>query len=158
MVHYPPTLDLGDFVRGPQSGRPNSYALCGVVKHTGDLNGGHYTSLARGVPAPGGSGGGDGGGEERWYNFNDSVVTPLVVPPPGGGAADPRVTRDAYLLLYRRVVASTAGGDGGDGGDGGADGPRLVPGPPRLYGGVVPCDDGEWPEPTSAKSKGSAAP
>ena len=37
LVEYPPQLDLRGFVAGPQADAAGTaYALCGVVKHTGE--------------------------------------------------------------------------------------------------------------------------
>jgi ubiquitin C-terminal hydrolase len=39
------------------------YQLVGVVNHSGDINGGHYTAQCRNAV------------NNRWYNFNDSSVS-----------------------------------------------------------------------------------
>jgi len=54
------------------------------------LNGGHYTSLACDTDDP-----------SRWYHFNDSIATPL---PPTASV----VTKDAYILFYRRTDGSSS--------------------------------------------------
>ena len=105
------------------------------------MNGGHYTSLAA-DPVDG----------DRWFNFNDSVVTPL---PPAASV----VTKDAYILFYRRCAPAAAAAALGSGNEGsysrrGNAGGLLLPTEIATlgrYGGVAPTAEGEWvnaPKPT----------
>jgi ubiquitin carboxyl-terminal hydrolase 8 len=61
----------------------DKYELCAVSSHTGNLAGGHYTTVAKNIV------------NKQWYHFNDNYV-------------DERdwqrvVTRNAYILVYLKV-------------------------------------------------------
>ncbi|MFH4978200.1 hypothetical protein AB6A40_004909 [Gnathostoma spinigerum] len=66
----------------------NVYDLVAVINHFGGLGGGHYTAWAQ-----------NGG---CWYDYNDSSVTPIQMSPTSF------VSRDAYVLIYRRVSLSSS--------------------------------------------------
>jgi len=104
LVRFPPTLDMAPFVRGTHAksggggggggGLSSQYALTGVVRHTGDLNDGHYTSVARDAPPPVAAGAEAMTGSVGWANYNDSVVRRVP--------AETVVSKEAYLLFYQR--------------------------------------------------------
>jgi len=59
------------------------YDLYGVLNHSGNVLGGHYTAYV--LPQ---------GGKKQWYCFNDTLVTPVL--------ADKIITPYAYCLFYRK--------------------------------------------------------
>ncbi|GMH38522.1 hypothetical protein BSKO_06406 [Bryopsis sp. KO-2023] len=92
-IHFPLIgLDISEFCGAPGEGRGNDellYDLTGVCYHHGDdPRSGHYTSVARMH---------DG----RWCKFNDGEVSAASV-------GDDLISRDAYLLCYRRRGAACA--------------------------------------------------
>jgi len=86
------------------------------------LNGGHYTSLAC-----------DTDDLSQWYHFNDSIATPL---PPTASV----VTKDAYILFYRRTDGNSSGSSSSNGDDTGSSsnssssGTKLIGGSPVARG------------------------
>ncbi|XP_026209140.1 probable ubiquitin carboxyl-terminal hydrolase creB isoform X3 [Anabas testudineus] len=65
-----------------------TYELCAVVDHVGDLRGGHYAASIKSQD------------DERWYHFNDSTVTLLDYQP--FQLDNTESSRSAYLLFYRK--------------------------------------------------------
>ncbi|KAJ1742827.1 ubiquitin-specific protease ubp15 [Coemansia sp. RSA 989] len=64
---FPPTIDLGEFLADDADrSQPWTYALHGVLVHSGDLHGGHYFGLLRPTA------------EDRWYRFDDDRVVPVA--------------------------------------------------------------------------------
>lgn len=137
LVRYPPLLDLAPFLAdqttGGRGGVGHTYELVGVVKHSGDLNGGHYTALARDcAPPPGDQRGaahgadhkGDGPWTGRWLSCNDRQITAVDLAQ--GGA--PLLSKDAYLLFYERKGQRGKAAGQAD----------------SRYGGVTPTEDEEW--------------
>jgi ubiquitin C-terminal hydrolase len=77
-VDYPLDLDLSRY-----TGRPNdTYALFGVMLHSGNLDSGHYTVFLK-------SG-------DSWLHFNDASVRHVK-------SLDEIIHRDAYVLLYKKI-------------------------------------------------------
>ncbi|KAF2027936.1 cysteine proteinase, partial [Setomelanomma holmii] len=74
-------LDLSGKVGFPE-GKDLTYDLFAVDNHYGGLGGGHYTATAQNFF--------DG----EWYDYNDSIVSK--------SSGQKAVTRNAYLLFYRR--------------------------------------------------------
>ena len=67
---------------------PNDYDLFAVVIHTGTLNGGHYTALAKNKRM----------GVEQWYEFNDHQVIQL-----SKNEYEKRIiSNHAYILFYQK--------------------------------------------------------
>jgi ubiquitin C-terminal hydrolase len=78
-------LDLGPLLTHTDhaSTKRPIYRLVGMVNHSGDINGGHYTAQCRNPH------------NARWYNFNDSSVSETSV-------ADTFESSSPYLLFYSR--------------------------------------------------------
>jgi hypothetical protein len=76
---------------------PHVYELYSVLIHSGSLTGGHYYAYIKDV---------DSG---VWCNFNDSSVTRIdevdVLSAAGSDAGSRWSSANAYMLMYRRVVA-----------------------------------------------------
>ncbi|KAL5113196.1 hypothetical protein ACEQ8H_008934 [Pleosporales sp. CAS-2024a] len=75
-------LDLSGKVGFPE-GKDLTYDLFAVDNHYGGLGGGHYTATAQNFY------------DKQWYDYNDSVVSKCE-------SGQKAVTRNAYLLFYRR--------------------------------------------------------
>lgn len=76
------SLDLSQYVIGPQKDTPLVYDLYAVSEHSGGLGGGHYTAVAKNPE------------NERWFSFNDSFTSETSAPK--------AVTPRAYVLFYVR--------------------------------------------------------
>ncbi|KAJ2779694.1 ubiquitin-specific protease ubp15 [Coemansia javaensis] len=64
---FPPTIDLQEFLsEDADRSEPWTYALHGVLVHSGDLHSGHYFGLLRPTAA------------EAWYRFDDDRVIPVL--------------------------------------------------------------------------------
>ena len=77
-------LDLSQFVVGYNPQR-FVYDLVAVCNHVGGIQGGHYTTFARG-PSP----------ADPWVHYNDSTVTMV------GAQSSHIITPMAYCLVYRQ--------------------------------------------------------
>lgn len=89
-------LDLSPFLHRESPCSNTLYDLYGVIEHHGSLNVGHYTACYN-VTACGPDGAEDMAttiSRPRWARFDDELVT-LV-------ETDKVVSKDAYILLYRR--------------------------------------------------------
>ncbi|KAF2875376.1 hypothetical protein BDV95DRAFT_565032 [Massariosphaeria phaeospora] len=84
-------LDLSGKVGLPE-GKNLLYDLFAVDNHYGGLGGGHYTAYAQNFF------------DKQWYDYNDSSVHKLKDP-------NAVVTRNAYLLFYRRRSSGPLGPD-----------------------------------------------
>ena len=62
----------------------DKYTLCAVSMHSGNLSGGHYTTLARNYQT------------QKWYRFNDSHVQEID----SKNVVDPLQAQHAYILVY----------------------------------------------------------
>ncbi|KAH7063820.1 hypothetical protein BKA63DRAFT_586878 [Paraphoma chrysanthemicola] len=82
-------LDLSGKVGFPE-GKDLKYDLFAVDNHFGGLGGGHYTATAQNFF--------DG----QWYDYNDSIVSRCH-------SGQKAVTKNAYLLFYRRRTPSPLG-------------------------------------------------
>ncbi|KAH7408678.1 hypothetical protein DE146DRAFT_786093 [Phaeosphaeria sp. MPI-PUGE-AT-0046c] len=83
LIDFPVTgLDLSGTVGFPE-GKDLTYDLFAVDNHYGGLGGGHYTAYAQNFY------------DKQWYDYNDSVVSSC-------SSGQKVVTRNAYLLFYRR--------------------------------------------------------
>ena len=81
-VTFPASLSL-DFAlvdAGSFNPRGCSYSLCGVVNHSGNLRGGHYTSYTRSAG--------------QWFYQSDTHVRPAT--------EDEVLKSQAYMLFYSR--------------------------------------------------------
>ncbi|KAF1319722.1 Ubiquitin-specific protease, partial [Globisporangium splendens] len=76
------SLDLSQYVIGPQRSTPLIYDLFAVSEHSGGLGGGHYTAVAKNPE------------NQRWFSFNDSFTNETT--------AQKAVTPRAYVLFYMR--------------------------------------------------------
>uniref|UniRef100_K3WFJ2 Ubiquitin carboxyl-terminal hydrolase n=1 Tax=Globisporangium ultimum (strain ATCC 200006 / CBS 805.95 / DAOM BR144) TaxID=431595 RepID=K3WFJ2_GLOUD len=76
------SLDLSQYVIGPQRSTPLIYDLFAVSEHSGGLGGGHYTAVAKNPE------------NQRWFSFNDSFTSETT--------AQKAVTPRAYVLFYMR--------------------------------------------------------
>ena len=87
-VEYPVNdFDLSEYIVGLD--KTNSkYDLYGVIKHSGSLNGGHYTAICK--------------NQGNWVNYNDSSISIENDP----------VTRNAYILFYVSKRLSNAYNEG----------------------------------------------
>ncbi|KAJ2775560.1 ubiquitin-specific protease ubp15 [Coemansia nantahalensis] len=64
---FPPTIDLGEFLSDDADrSEPWTYALHGVLVHSGDLHSGHYFGLLRPTV------------DNKWYRFDDDRVVPAA--------------------------------------------------------------------------------
>ncbi|KAJ2815805.1 ubiquitin-specific protease ubp15, partial [Coemansia erecta] len=64
---FPPTIDLGEFLsEDADRSQPWTYALHGVLVHSGDLHSGHYFGLLRPTTA------------DSWFRFDDDRVVPVT--------------------------------------------------------------------------------
>ncbi|KAF2821546.1 cysteine proteinase [Ophiobolus disseminans] len=82
-------LDLSGKVGFPEN-KDLTYDLFAVDNHYGGLGGGHYTATAKNFF--------DG----QWYDYNDSTVSKC-------NSGEKAVSRNAYLLFYRRRTPSPLG-------------------------------------------------
>ncbi|KAJ2716966.1 ubiquitin-specific protease ubp15 [Coemansia spiralis] len=113
---FPPKIDLGEFLSDDADrSEPWTYALHGVLVHSGDLHSGHYFGLLRPTA------------DDKWYRFDDDRVVPVApdevfeeyyggefppplqtsmtpTPPPQAMRARPISKRftNAYMLVYIR--------------------------------------------------------
>ena len=102
-VDYPLTgLDMAQWVRKLKPGAgltqsttilQNTYDLYAVVFHSGSMEGGHYTTCCLH----------EFEGHTRWLLYDDEQVLELI-----GDIQKTVVSRNAYLLLYRRRKLSTS--------------------------------------------------
>ncbi|KAI9203814.1 uncharacterized protein BJ171DRAFT_459923 [Polychytrium aggregatum] len=104
---FPETIELDEFLdQSSAPGPKQTYALHGVLVHTGDLHGGHYCAFLK--PEKNG----------KWFKFDDDRVTPVsnreVFEDNFGGIPDAnpqfksqfrsaRHSSNAYMLVYIRL-------------------------------------------------------
>lgn len=95
---FPVNLNMREFAASQEAAPDEyySYALQGVVVHTGSAEAGHYYSLAR--------------TQSRWYKYDDTVVSEFDLGDLEKETfgkrtrnAEPHLDRSAYLLLYIRT-------------------------------------------------------
>lgn len=80
-IHYSTRLDLTKYIKGA-NGRKSHYELYGISNHSGNVNGGHYTSHIKNQNG-------------KWYNYNDTTVKEI----PETEIFSPK----AYCLFYRKI-------------------------------------------------------
>ena len=76
-------LDLSKYVIGYKKTSYN-YELYGISNHSGNVNGGHYTSYVKNANG-------------TWYHFNDTNVSEIV-------STDTLISPQAYCLFYRKKI------------------------------------------------------
>jgi ubiquitin C-terminal hydrolase len=81
-IHFSKTLDLAKYVKGKNEGSEHKYELYGINNHSGNVNGGHYTSHVKNMNG-------------KWYNYNDTIVKEIDE----GEIFSPK----AYCLFYRKI-------------------------------------------------------
>ena len=74
-------IDLSKYCVGYDKDN-STYKLCGIINHSGSVNGGHYYSYCL-------------NGNGKWYDYNDDFVNVISV--------DNIVTPNAYCLFYEKV-------------------------------------------------------
>ncbi|KAM3155138.1 hypothetical protein ABEW05_004324 [Botrytis cinerea] len=84
-------LDLSSRVIESQDGKEEIYDLIAVDDHYGGMGGGHYTAFAKNFS------------DQKWYEYNDSSVSETK-------NLNSMVTKNAYLLFYRRRSSEPLGG------------------------------------------------
>ena len=81
MIHYPAVLDLSAHVSSECKREDCIYNLYAISNHSGNVNGGHYTSYIKNQNG-------------KWYHYNDTSVKEV----PEQEIYSPK----AYCLFYRR--------------------------------------------------------
>ena len=85
LVDFPiNNMDLSKYVIGYKKDTYN-YDLYGICNHSGNVNGGHYTSFVKNANG-------------KWYHFNDTDVLEV-------DNIEKLVTPNAYCLFYRRIIS-----------------------------------------------------
>ncbi|ORY37639.1 cysteine proteinase [Rhizoclosmatium globosum] len=87
---YPDELNLDAFLE-TKPAVPQNYWLYGVLVHSGDLSGGHYTAFLR--PKKAG---------DRWFKFDDDRVTPCLPKESLKTTSPAKRFTNAYMLIYIR--------------------------------------------------------
>jgi len=83
-IHFPMTdLDLSKYVGG-YNPKQYTYDLYGVCNHSGNVNGGHYTSYVL-------------NSQKEWIHYNDTHVD--IIP-----ESNRVVSSAAYCLFYRKKI------------------------------------------------------
>jgi len=81
-IHYSTTLDLSKYIKGKNEGLEYKYELYGISNHSGNVNGGHYTSHIKNMNG-------------KWYNYNDTFVKEIN--------ESEIFSPKAYCLFYRKI-------------------------------------------------------
>lgn len=84
-INFPNKLNMTKYTAHPNAKDERGniglqmYDLIGIIEHSGNLNGGHYTSKCK--------------YNDGWYNFNDAMVNRIE--------ENQLITPNAYVLFYR---------------------------------------------------------
>lgn len=81
-VSYTQNLDLSKYLIGKNAGVKYIYELYGINNHSGNVNGGHYTSYIKNV-------------NKKWYSYNDTIVNEI--------SENDIFSSKAYCLFYRKI-------------------------------------------------------
>ena len=81
-VSYTESLNLTKYLIGKNKGENYNYELYGISNHSGNVNGGHYTSYIKNV-------------NNKWYSYNDTTVKEIPV--------NEIFSPKAYCLFYRKI-------------------------------------------------------
>eukprot|EP00730_Choanoeca_flexa_P015594 TRINITY_DN7194_c0_g1_i4.p2 TRINITY_DN7194_c0_g1~~TRINITY_DN7194_c0_g1_i4.p2 ORF type:complete len:127 (+),score=20.12 TRINITY_DN7194_c0_g1_i4:1869-2249(+) len=79
-IHCPLELNVGN--SDSKGSNTLRYELCGLVNHSGSLQGGHYTAQCKHAC------------NKQWYEYNDAIVEPIATPS--------RPSSKVYLAFYLR--------------------------------------------------------
>ena len=83
IIHFEnENMDISKYISCNYQENENNYNLFGIINHSGNIFGGHYTSVVKNY-------------NEKWYNYNDTHISEIKENQVKGNKN--------YVLFYRNV-------------------------------------------------------